>query len=50
MCLDLDSELLHYKPQAVQAAQETNHETTVYSDPLHLQARACQVQKKIQQH
>ena len=44
--LESDSELPYYKPEVVQAAQETKHQTTAYSDPLHLQARACQVQKE----
>ena len=42
----INLELPSYKPEAVQAAQQTKHQTTVYSDPLHLIARTCQVQKE----
>ena len=45
MHLESDSELPYYKPEVVQAAQETKHQITAYSDPSHLQTRACQMQK-----
>ena len=45
--LESDLELPYYKPEVVQGAQETKHQTTAYSDPLQLQARACQVQKEV---
>ena len=35
----------YYKPEVVQAAQETRHQTTVYSDPWPLPAKVCQVWK-----
>ena len=46
MHLESDLELLYYKPEVVQAVQDTRHQTTVYSDPSHLPAKACQVQKE----
>ena len=50
MHLELDSELPYYKPEVAQAVQETKHQTTAYSDPLHIQARAFKCKNKIQQH
>ena len=44
--LESHSELPYYKPEVVQAAIETKDQTTTYSDPLYLQARAFQVQKE----
>ena len=37
------NQIQSYKPEVVQAAQETKHQTTAYSDPSCLQARACKV-------
>ena len=46
MHLESDLELPYYKSEVGHAAQETKHQTTAYSDPSHLQARACQVQEE----
>ena len=43
MNLKLDWELPHYRQEAGQTALEIKHQTTVFSDPLHLWARAYQV-------
>ena len=40
MHLELDSALPYYKLELIQAAQETKHQTTAYSEPSHLPARA----------
>ena len=48
--MELDWELPFYRCEVVQTALEMQHQTTVFPDPLHSQARACQVQNKIQQH
>ena len=50
MHLELDWELLCCKPKAIQAVPEMKYQTTPYSDPVHLLAKAWPAQKKIQQH
>ena len=46
MHLEFDLELPYYKPEVVQATQETRCQTTAYSDPLFLPAKARQVWKE----
>ena len=46
MHLESDSKMPYYKPEAVQAAQETKYQTKTYSGPSYLQAKACQIQKE----
>ena len=46
ICLESDLELPYHKAEVIQTAQETKPQTTAYSDPSHLQAATCQVQKE----
>ena len=45
MQLESDSAAVQ-QTRMVQDAKETKHQTTAYSDPSHLEVRACQVQKE----
>ena len=46
MHLEEDKELAYSKQEMAQAVQETWHQKTTYSDPLHLQANVYPVQRR----